>query len=73
MKKGDKVKMSKELKDILNINGCSEHAEEFGDCIGIIDGLCYPDIEGDEWDVRWLPSMLRYAYSSEHLVLVEES
>jgi len=60
--------------------GCfAAHVIEFGDCIGILHGPVdfnnvkpgHPayDINkiGPEWDVRWQPSNLRYAYSPADL------
>ena len=56
-----------------------EHVEEFGECIGtVIDLLDYnnvpkthpdhnPALIGPEWNVRWQPSNLRYAYVAEEL------
>jgi hypothetical protein len=73
MKKGDIVKMSEFLKQTLKGNGCEEHVIEFGNCIGIVEGKCYPDNEfADEVDVRWQPSGLRYAYFPEELVNISE-
>jgi hypothetical protein len=59
------------------------HVEEFGDCIGIVQGptdynnvpQCHPDYSqdkvGPEIDVLWQPSNLRYAYHPDDLELVE--
>jgi hypothetical protein len=60
--------------------GCgSTHVEEFGDCVGIVDGPmdlnnCKPgDADYDPtkrgpWvDVLWQPSNLRYAYLPDEL------
>ncbi len=49
--------------------GCSSaHVEEFGECIGIVDGLidCGTS-KGPEVDVKWQPSGLRYAYHPDKL------
>lgn len=54
--------------------GCSSgHVEEFGECIGIvIEQTRWSDVaSGPEWDVRWQPSNLRYAYHPDHLIIVE--
>jgi hypothetical protein len=60
------------------------HIEEFGECVGIVDGAvdfnnCKPgDPEydetklGPEIDVRWQPSNLRYGYPPEDLELTAE-
>lgn len=64
-------------------DGCfrcsTAHVEEFGECIGVVDGLmdynnCEPGDPaydasklGPEVDVRWQPSNLRYGYASEDL------
>lgn len=65
MKKGDKVKMSKALKENLIQNDCKEHVDEFGDCVGTIELI---DIYHDA-DIRWEPSKLKYAYPLEFLEL----
>ncbi len=89
---GTKVRMSASLKDKLigickhsplfegECLSCSfSHLKEFGDSIGIVDGLidynnCNPsDAEydqakiGPEVNVRWLPSNLRYGYHPDDL------
>lgn len=61
--------------------GCSSaHVEEFGDCVGIVEGLvdfnnCKPKDPaydkrklGPEVDVRWQPSKLRYGYHPDQLI-----
>lgn len=70
---GDRVKMAATVKNQLRLNGCSEHVEEFGDCVGVVEGpVDYGNgVIGPELDVRWEPSRLRYAYSPEHLESVE--
>lgn len=48
-----------------------EHLEEFGDCIGIVQGPTdYGSQRGPEVDVRWQPSNLRYAYTPDDLIVV---
>jgi hypothetical protein len=65
--------MSEELKQAMIGNGCAEHIEEFGDCIGVVDGLLdYGTFQGPEVDVRWQPSNLRYGYNPDDLVVVGE-
>lgn len=57
--------MTEELKRHLRNNGSEEHVEEFGDCIGIVEGPMY-----DSWielNVRWQPSNLRYGYHPKNL------
>jgi hypothetical protein len=71
MKSGDIVKMTKSFKRGLIANDCKDHVDEFGKCIGIVEDLVYPDGEGDEWNVRWLPSKLRYGYSPEELEIIK--
>lgn len=76
IKSGDKVKMSDALKESLIKNGCKEHVDEFGDCIGIVqdyvnynsNGENDPRKIGPELNVRWLPSNLRYGYSPDELI-----
>jgi len=70
LKTGDRVRMKQSLKDGLMENDCQDHVYEFGECIGIVEDLVWPNGEGDEWNVRWLPSMLRYCYSPDELVIV---
>ena len=75
IKKGDKVKMSVSLKESLIKNDCKEHVDEFGDCIGIVEGFVNynndgendPEKIGPELNVRWQPSNLRYGYDVENL------
>jgi hypothetical protein len=69
--KGTKVRMSQQLKNNLLNNGSQEHLKEFGDCIGVVVGLVFPNGEGPELDVRWQPSNLRYGYSPELLEIVD--
>jgi len=69
--------------DVHDCWGCSSaHVEEFGDCVGIVQGLmdynnCEPtdaaydpSKTGPEVDVRWQPSNLRYAYHPSDLELI---
>lgn len=71
MKKGDKVKMTEDFKKALMKNESADHIKEFGDCVGIVEGLCYPDSSCDDVDVRWIPSGLRYGYLPENLVKIK--
>jgi hypothetical protein len=70
---GEMVRMTKQHK---NDNASDAHIIEFGSCVGVVIGPTdYGTCVGPEIDVRWLPSGLRYSYSSEDLeriVLVEE-
>ena len=72
MKKGDKVKMSEGLKEAMRQNGSKEHIKEFGECIGIVEGITYENEDGTDVDVdvRWQPSNLRYGYSINSLVKI---
>ena len=70
MKPGDRVRMKEELKLALRKNGCSNHAREFGNRVGVIESRS-DDFEPRSWDVRWQPSNLRYGYLEEHLEKVE--
>lgn len=66
---GSRIRMSEEFKLALRNNNCSEHVEEFGDCLGVVIGLTdYGTHQGPEVDVRWQPSGLRYAYHPKFLV-----
>lgn len=79
IKTGDKVKMSDNFKKVLIENGCKEHIDEFGDCIGIVCDLVNynndneNDINkiGPEFNVRWQPSNLRYGYLPENLIKIK--
>lgn len=71
MKPGTRVKMSQALKESFKRTGCNDHAVEFGDCVGIVQGYVNLGNQiGPEVDVRWLPSGLRYAYHPNLLVIV---
>jgi len=79
IKSGDKVKMCDSLKDSLIKNGCKEHIEEFGNCIGIVEGYVNYNNDGEndqnkigpEFNVRWNPSKLRYGYLPEDLIKIK--
>ena len=65
--------MSQALKEALRRNDSGEHVNEFGDCIGIVQGsVDWGDEVGPEVDVRWQPSDLRYCYHPNELVAVVE-
>ena len=77
---GDKVRMSVSCKEGLIDNGCGEHVNEFGYCVGVVEDFVNLNNNGEndinkigpEFNVRWMPSNLRYAYLPEHLVKVGE-
>jgi len=69
---GTKVRMTADSKEDMLDNGSHRHIWEFGDCTGIVIGPMFENGEGDEVDVRWQPSNLRYGYSVKHLDVVEE-
>lgn len=51
--------------------GCSlAHVEEFGDCMGTVQGPTFDSPDAPEVDVVWSPSGLRYAYHPVDLVEV---
>lgn len=53
--------------------GCSrEHIEEFGDCVGVVDGPVFEQGIGVEMDVYWEPSGLRYGYHPNDLEAVND-
>ena len=61
IKTGDTVKMSEWFK--TDNPECKEHIEEFGECEGIVEDLIdYGTAKGPEYNVKWLPSGLRYGY-----------
>ena len=76
MKTGALVQMRKEFKHLLRSikNGSESHIREFGGCVGIVIGpVEWPTGgPGPELDVVWLPSLLRYGYSPEHLKLARK-
>jgi hypothetical protein len=73
MKPKTRVRMSEELKQGMRNNGNGAHIDEFGDYVGIVQGLTdYGSKHGPEVDVRWQPSNLRYAYHPKYLVEVNE-
>lgn len=68
MKPGDIVRMNAACKQALFKTGSHEHVKEFCRCYGVVIGLTdYGNQLGPEWDVRWQPSNLRYAYAEEYL------
>jgi len=73
MKSGTKVRMTEAYKQQLIASDCAEHAEEFFNCVGIVEGpIDYGTQQGPEVDVRWQPSGLRYGYHPDQLVEVNE-
>ncbi len=71
LKRGDIVRMSGRLKRAFRANLSGDHVLEFGESVGIVEGLtAYDGFDGPELEVRWQPSGLRYAYDSSGLVLV---
>lgn len=73
MSPGTLVKMTQRLRENLRRNDCSEHVDEFGSCVGIVQGLASwgDGSSGPEVDVRWQPSNLRYAYDPDLLEVVD--
>lgn len=66
--------MSERLKHTLRRSGSAAHVREFGNCVGVVIGLTdYGTRRGPEFDVRWQPSSLRYAYAAEDLELLDEA
>lgn len=53
-------------------DGCAacswQHVEEFGDCVGVVEGPTHPGCP--EVDVRWKPSNLCYGYLPSKLEVV---
>lgn len=80
MKPGLRVRMGEALKEEFRRNDCAGHVKEFGECIGIVEGLVDYNNEGDEpydplkrgpeVNVRWQPSGLRYGYHPDFLKVV---
>lgn len=67
---GTMVRMSDELKQGFINNDCKDHVDEFGDCVGFVEDRMFDD--GDEVNVRWKPSNLRYGYPSDMLVVINK-
>jgi hypothetical protein len=60
MNAGDRVRMSEALKARFRANGGEDHVAEFGECVGVVEGLLdYGTQKGPDVDVRWEPSRLR--------------
>lgn len=71
--KGTKVRMSQSIKRTLIKNGCKKHVDEFGECIGVVEGqVNFGTQKGPEVDVRWAPSHLRYAYHPRELEVLSK-
>lgn len=71
MKPGDVVRMNAACKRALFKTGSHDHVREFGRCYGVVIGFTdYGSQQGPEWDVRWEPSKLKYAYPEEYLAPV---
>lgn len=74
---GKTVRMTEAYKKALceaNQGVSREHIEEFGDCIGVVEGyIDYGTCTGPEVDVRWQPSKLRYGYAVEDLEVIDAS
>lgn len=68
MKPGTHVVMSWRLKRINRRHKGWAHVQEFGNCVGIVQGPTQPG--WPEVDVYWQPSNLRYSYLPKHLVVV---
>jgi hypothetical protein len=69
---GTCVRMTDAYKVALRASGHWGHIAEFGHCIGYVVGPTFPNGEGPEVDVRWLPSMLRYGYHPSELAELPE-
>lgn len=46
------------------------HIEEFGNCFGLVEDLCFEGLVDSEVNVRWFPSGFRYAYSPNDLEII---
>jgi hypothetical protein len=62
------------VRKLLDDDAQLTNVEEFGDCVGKVDGLVdWGDgPSGPEVDVRWEPSNLRYAYATKDLEVVKD-
>ncbi len=68
---GAVVRMSEALKRRFIANGCRAHVDEFGECIGLVEGpVDFDTCQGPEVNVRWRPSGLRYGYHPEDLDVI---
>ncbi len=68
--KGTTGCINSHLPDQENCLCSSEHANEFGDCIGIVEDLVFDDMDS-LFNVRWQPSKLRYGYFINTIMKVE--
>lgn len=68
MRIGSLVRMTEEYKNALRAGGYSEHVDEFGDCVGVIEKLVEVGYPTQLVDVRWRPSQLRYGYWTDGLM-----
>jgi len=60
--------MTEQMKKAWIARGDNHHIEEFGDCVGIVQGPMFlPPSTAPEVDVRWQPSNLRYGYHPDEL------
>lgn len=72
IKTGDIVRMSEEFKHVTKfIYDNHEHIDEFGNCFGLVEDLCFDKLENSEFNVRWFPSELRYGYSPDDLEIIK--
>lgn len=69
MKRGLRVRLTDEFKQKFAIT-TPDHVREFGNCVGTLEGPAF-SLPQYEWDVRWAPSGLRYAYGRRWLEKVE--
>jgi len=60
--------MSDELKQALIKSDCKEHADEFGECEGIVGETFYEDDIDKEVDVYWQPYNIKFAYNVNELI-----
>lgn len=61
-------RMTERLKLLLFALGHAGHVDEFGGCVGVLEGEVGDDgPAGPRAFVRWLPSQARHAYLPEHL------
>jgi len=67
-RRGDSVRMTEAAKAAWRARGDAKHVDEFGSCVGTIEGPMFPDQpDAPEVDVRWQPIGLRYGYDPSEL------
>jgi len=70
MEPGTRVRMTKLYKMWMYARECALHIDEFGNCVGIVEGDSGRDIYGPTITVYWVPSGHRFDYSISDVEIV---